>query len=189
MPKRIDLTGRHFGELTVISFSHSHIQPSKQKRAIWNVLCSCGVEKKMSTSTLISGKTVSCGHVGLRNRINARKLPQGVAEANYLYSAYRKRAEYNGFDFLLTKDHFKELTQSNCHYCNSELSQMRKTRRTDDYVYKYNGIDRINSSLGYIPANVVPCCAICNMMKNDLPQEVFLNHVKRIAENADYSRI
>ena len=189
MPKRIDLTQRTFGELVVIGFSHSHVQPSGQKRAVWNVACSCGKIKKMSTSTLTAGQTVSCGHVGLENRINARRLPNGVAEANYLYLAYKKRAEYKGIDFTLNKDEFKDLTKSNCHYCNSGLSQIRKTKRKKQYDYKYNGIDRINSKLGYIEGNVVPCCSICNTMKNDLPKDVFLNHIRKIFKNANYPRL
>ena len=55
-----------------------------------------------------------------------------------------------------------------CHYCGSEKS---------------NGIDRIDSSLGYLPDNVLPCCKICNYMKNNHSYKFFVEHIKKIVEN------
>lgn len=31
--------------------------------------------------------------------------------------------------------------------------------------YTYNGVDRLDSSMGYTPDNCVPCCWECNNMK------------------------
>ena len=36
--KRLDLVNKKIGILTVLNYSHSHIQPSGQKRAMWDVL-------------------------------------------------------------------------------------------------------------------------------------------------------
>jgi len=44
------------------------------------------------------------------------------------------------------------------------------------------GIDRINSTLGYVLDNVTACCSICNTMKFTLNVDDFLNHVYKIAE-------
>lgn len=57
MSKRIDLTGRVFGRLTVIEYagSDSHWQ------ARWRCRCECGAEKVILGASLVKGHTVSCG--------------------------------------------------------------------------------------------------------------------------------
>jgi hypothetical protein len=47
------------------------------------------------------------------------------------------------------------------------------------YETDLNGVDRIDSSIGYLPENVVPCCGLCNWMKGDQTQAEFF---KRVAE-------
>jgi hypothetical protein len=44
----------------------------------------------------------------------------------------------------------------------------------------YNGIDRIDSSAGYVPSNVVPCCHDCNFMKGSLGYDEFFDRVAAI---------
>jgi len=47
----------------------------------------------------------------------------------------------------------------------------------------YNGVDRIDSTKGYIKDNLVPCCEICNKAKSNLDIEIFLNWVNRIKKH------
>jgi hypothetical protein len=47
-----------------------------------------------------------------------------------------------------------------------------------DFVY--NGIDRIDSSIGYVEGNIVPCCKACNMAKNTMGQDEFMLWVERV---------
>lgn len=51
-----DLTGEVFGRLTVMSR-----EPNKNERVRWLCLCSCGKTKIISTHSLRSGRTKSCG--------------------------------------------------------------------------------------------------------------------------------
>lgn len=183
MPKRKDLTGVVFGELTVLGFSHSYVQPSGQKRAVWKVQCSCGVVKECSTSNLLSKSTVSCGHVGAENRRKSRVVENSGAAKNYLYISYKKRAEYRNLPFLLCVEKFIELTEGNCVYCGNAPSNIRKGRGSAG-SYVYNGIDRIDNAKGYFEGNVVSCCGICNQMKMDMMYKDFMSHIKRIYENA-----
>ncbi|KAL6753706.1 hypothetical protein V8C86DRAFT_3139724 [Haematococcus lacustris] len=44
-----------------------------------------------------------------------------------------------------------------------------------------NGLDRVDSQLGYSDANTVACCPTCNIMKGERPAEEFLQKVRRIA--------
>lgn len=52
-----DLKDREFGELTVVSRAEN----SKAGKARWNCKCSCGGEKTVVGSDLISGKITTCG--------------------------------------------------------------------------------------------------------------------------------
>lgn len=47
-------------------------------------------------------------------------------------------------------------------------------------MLKHNGIDRLNSSIGYEVDNCVPCCYICNRAKAQLDDKTFLNHITKI---------
>jgi len=47
------------------------------------------------------------------------------------------------------------------------------------------GLDRVDSSAGYVFANVVSCCVVCNRMKLDHSQEAFIEHCRRIVRIAD----
>ncbi len=58
MTKHIDLTGRKFGRLTVIGFSHT------DKYKFWNCECICGKTTKVPTGHLNNGHTTSCGCYG-----------------------------------------------------------------------------------------------------------------------------
>ena len=42
-----------------------------------------------------------------------------------------------------------------------------------------NGLDRVDSNLGYTLDNVLPCCSICNYAKQDLRQDVFMQWIAR----------
>lgn len=177
--KRLDLKGKKIGMLTVLGYSHSHIQPSGQKRAMWDVLCECGVKKKMSTSTL-KGCTISCGCDFIKRRKQGfNKKPYGEANFNYKYLCYRGRAKAKKIEFSLSKEDFKNVILQNCFYCGSEKDTHHVSRSINGLFFS-NGIDRVDSSIGYIAGNCVSCCKICNLMKNNLKKEDFLNHIVKI---------
>lgn len=79
---------------------------------------------------------------------------------------YRKTDVDRGRIFDISFDWFKDIVESDCFYCG----------RYDNP----NGIDRLDSSLGHIIENCVPCCKRCNQMKWDMPLEEFKEHVKLI---------
>lgn len=47
---------------------------------------------------------------------------------------------------------------------------------------KLNGIDRRNSSVGYILENCVPCCPTCNFAKRQMSPEEFILHCNKVAQ-------
>ena len=70
------------------------------------------------------------------------------------YYTYRKRhkAKFGNIK-MISENEFLEITSHNCHYCG---------------VAGPNGIDRIDSTIGYKKTNCVPCCKHCNYVKGNL---------------------
>lgn len=55
MPKGLELKGKKFGRLTVLS------QAESRRCRRWNTICSCGKTKTILAGSLTGGKTKSCG--------------------------------------------------------------------------------------------------------------------------------
>lgn len=111
----------------------------------------------------------------------ANNLPEGEAAFNLLYAGYRHAADKRTLEFSLTKEEFKNLTREHCFYCGGEPRSVCKPRLPNG-GYKYNGVDRKNNRVGYIPENCVPCCGMCNWMKNTYTIEEFLSQCATITE-------
>ena len=60
------------------------------------------------------------------------------------------------------------------------MNSSSRSPQTGTYIY--NGIDRIDSNIGYEPDNCVTCCVICNRMKNKYSKNAFLLHVSKITK-------
>ncbi len=81
------------------------------------------------------------------------------------YGRYKFGAKRRGFEFSLTVEQFSLIISQNCSYCGSKESI---------------GIDRVDNNVGYSIENSVPCCTMCNMMKKNLPVEIFIEHCNKI---------
>ena len=89
MRPTIDLTGRTFGKLTVLSFSH------RRGKSFWNCRCECGTEKVVGYGSLVDGSALSCGCLRRENiqKINqARKCDGHTNHPLYRTWASLKRA-------------------------------------------------------------------------------------------------
>lgn len=82
------------------------------------------------------------------------------------YASYKCKSKGRGWTFNLDFLTFKKLVNLPCHYC-GETKIIR-------------GLDRVDSSKGYINGNVLSCCPKCNTAKNDMSYEDFLNHCFKI---------
>ncbi|WDU82287.1 hypothetical protein [Caloramator sp. Dgby_cultured_2] len=70
MSRRIDLTGKVFGRLSVIGY-HS---TNKRGKALWLCKCDCGNETVVIGENLRSGKTTSCGCYNREMSIKANRI-------------------------------------------------------------------------------------------------------------------
>lgn len=62
--KKIDLSGKKFGRLTVIRFSHK----DKYRHSLWHAVCGCGNKTIVRGACMKRGNTRSCGCLGDESR-------------------------------------------------------------------------------------------------------------------------
>lgn len=139
-------------------------------------LCECGNEIVVSNSHATEGRPYSCGCTNPR-----LKLLNDEASLRELWYGYRRGASDRGFVFELNHSKFREITSKDCTYCGAKPAKVSRARKGTKIPYIYNGVDRIDNTIGYTKDNCTPCCAVCNRMKFQLPQTDFIEHAKRIA--------
>jgi hypothetical protein len=146
----------------------------------WNCICDCGNRAKVATSKLISNHTKSCG-CRLQEYFASISLDEGEGATRALFRDYQINASRDNREFDLNLQQFKELIFSNCYYCASKPS--RSTKRLNNGQIKYNGIDRVDNSLGYTLSNCVACCTTCNLAKRDMEQTQFTSWINKVHFN------
>lgn len=169
----IDITNQRFGNLVAVSYAGK--DNSKDHYRLWSCQCDCKNIKVIAYRSLVSGKTISCGCIGRSNLTGGglNKLGEGVARFNDLFLLYQKSAEKRNREFSLTREQFRLLTQSDCYYCGQPPSQRIRAGKECNGDYVYNGVDRVDNTLGYILSNVRPCCKQCNIAKNTMTEQSF----------------
>lgn len=81
---------------------------------------------------------------------------------------------------IISLNKYSNLIINNCYYCGTKPNQIEEKFGTS---FKHNGIDRLDSSKGYILGNVVPCCSKCNLAKGLLSEKEFLSLIEDIYIN------
>ena len=137
-------------------------------------LCDCGVEFIASKRQLMRNRK-SCGCLSVDARF--KKSAPGIAPMRAKLCQYRNSAKARGLEFNLSENDFHRLILGNCYYCNRPPADVYKTH-LDSCVF--NGIDRVDSTLGYFIDNCVSCCRFCNMAKSDLSVDKFLDWINWI---------
>ena len=164
----IPLLGRRFGKLTVIKL----IEKAKHRGAHWLCLCDCGKETVAQGGNLRAGERVSCGC-----KAEDKISETGVSK---IFSNYRTGAIRFNRTFNLSREEFKKLILDDCFYCGIKPAQILRRQLSRKLQLTYNGVDRVDSSIGYEPGNCVTACMYCNRAKSNLPLEEFKDHIKRI---------
>lgn len=166
--------GQRFTHLTVVRF----VRKDERGRKFYLCRCDCGVRKIVQATLLRNGNTKSCGCKTSELKTIARTLPNNGASVGQIMAYYRGHAKKWNRPFELTRQEFEELIRMPCHYCGVLWSN-----RHVPGDFRYNGVDRIDSSLGYTVGNVVPCCVMCNLAKRNWSQARFLAWIKRVARH------
>lgn len=195
MRKAYDLTGQVFGRLTVISHAGTKGE-GKQRSNLWLCKCECGNEKTTLASSLKQGSCKSCGclhressarNIQKVDRTNNGKLLEGDQAAfNIVLRKYKDGAKARNLSFELNNQQFRKLIEDNCYYCGVKPSKTTTNRSKFKPVsIIHNGIDRIDSSIGYEINNCVSACHECNFFKKDAIYDSFLDRITKIFRYMD----
>ena len=119
---------------------------------------------------MLNGRTKSCGCIQRQSAsetaIKSRKRPYEA-----FYNQLMRNAKKRNLVVDILYEAFLEYTkQPNCHYCTDPVMWVeyreQNTRGSKVGRCGYH-LDRKDSSLGYLKANVVVACARCNWSKSD----------------------
>lgn len=175
--------GSKYFRLTVVEFSHQ----DNRYRRFYKFKCDCGTVKIIHGTAVTSGNTKSCGCLSSESKASKR-LSDNRGVINHIILQYKRHAKDRDLNWNLTYEQVAKTIQEPCFYCGTERSNHKITKSCKE-GYDHNGIDRVDSNIGYEPNNVVPCCKTCNYAKSDLNQKDFIlwaakvaNHTKAMAE-------
>jgi hypothetical protein len=135
--------------------------PFKSKKVL--LRCECGYEDWKFLSNISSHKSKGCRNCMFQT-------PEHKTYLMVLRTASRRSIKWE-----ISEEDWIKVSSQNCYYCGAKPSNIIK-----DYGYKYNGLDRVDSSKHYTLTNVRSCCRICNRSKSDLTEKEFKDWVKRI---------
>lgn len=160
--------GKSNGVLTCIEDLGSISRKNKIVHLLKARCSRCG-----KTSVICSDKMVSSTYHPKSCSYCVNDLQKEIADSKYLEARhFRNRlnsikggATERELEFKLTEDEVARLLLSDCYYCGDAIA---------------DGIDRVDSSVGYVITNVVPCCKVCNIMKNRFSLELFLEKINKI---------
>ena len=168
--------GDRFGKLvvqTIERISAGSLQSPDRTTIGARCQCDCGKQIVISLSRLRRGvKGCRC------QRITAGKsrLKGNVRGQSEAYSSLRLSAVKRDIPFTLSLENFAKIAEKSCYYCGIESS-----RKIDKYIF--NGIDRLDNSLGYSFENGVPSCKKCNLAKNVMAEPEFYAWVRQVYEH------
>lgn len=152
----------------------------KRKKPCYFVKCDCGSPiKSILKSTLLDKRhpVSSCGCLVKEKagfvsdrEIALKKLLYIKMKDRHVKTLKKSLKEFINFEDFCVR------IEEPCYYCGKTKSSYLKDR-SSNFVLYYNGLDRIDSSKGYSLNNTVSCCKNCNIAKNDLSIDEFINHI------------
>jgi hypothetical protein len=177
--------GAKYGKLTAVEILGIR-EYGKDNRMFFLFSCDCGNTIELPIKQVSSMKTRSCGCLKYEDRERQT--------AKYVFKSIKHGAKSRNLDFMIEFDDFLRVAKSPCAYCgdvdtknkwsyvgeSSSSSFLESVNNRNLYDLRINGLDRVNSSLGYTVNNVVSCCASCNRAKMDLSLDEFLLKIKKI---------
>lgn len=160
---------------------------NKHERPYFKVRCNyCNHEYESTYYNFIDKRRVgnSCKKCSNEQNKDYKTLSLNESQVGIVFSNYKSKSKMKKWEFELSRDVFRELINSSCHYCGISPKNIRKDsikeKRFIDMAAYTNGIDRIDSTKGYIENNVVSCCEDCNKAKRNLPYTQFLELIESI---------
>lgn len=184
--------GNRYGRLLVMEMLPP-LATDKNHFALARCRCDCGNETVTRGSNLRRGETNSCGclqkDTAAMYRKMARKCSIKEEAIKRKFNEYCSNAKKRDVEFSLSLNQFHHLCALPCNYCGDKPKEvLRNTTMRGIWVKLgtgvfMHGIDRIDSSIGYVSGNIVPCCWLCNQSKNDMTAAEFKSLIARQYEH------
>lgn len=143
-----DLTGMRFGRYVVVERVYDG-----KRRPRWHVHCDCGTDRVVYGSSLLAGRSTSCGCFAKENMSRIRKTHGGWADNDPLFNVWismRKRCSPSNKD----NPRYKYYAGRGITVCNEwqDFTQFRDWALESGYRHGLS-IDRIDGDKGYSPEN------------------------------------
>jgi hypothetical protein len=174
-----DLSGKKFEYITVIKL----IGSDGDHGTTWECLCDCGSKFIARGASIRKGHTKSCGCKSAILISKRNSLPPGEINIRQLFANYRNGAKNRELNFVLTLEEFREFIFKNCHYCGSLPNRLNVVEniQQENLIY-YNGIDRLDNTIGYQLNNCITCCKTCNYAKSSISYNDFITWINNLVK-------
>ena len=182
---KLRLAGQRFCKLVAIRENGR----TNRKNVLWYCECDCGNNITVRSAYLLSGRVGSCGcqNNRLRGPDNPRWSGYKGIGGSYWHKT-KQNAKCRGLELSITIEFVWELFEKQGRKCALsglplEIPVSDKSRRED--ITRFNAsLDRKDSSKGYTPENVQWIHKVINKMKMELPEDVFIEFCRRIADHS-----
>lgn len=144
---------------------------NREKISVWHKLHN-EANKERRHAQQKEYRRINKDNISERRKTGLRKLLRSKYNKVYLqkpvgrYCGYKNSARKRDIPFDLSMDDFMAFWQLPCVYCGGDIDTI--------------GLDRKDSSIGYVKSNVVPCCYWCNSMKSDKTILEFIGQCEKI---------
>lgn len=143
-----------------------------RKNKVWKAICKCkcGSIRRYRLCNILNKNTKSCGCLRWLSSTCKKTgvLPEHTPLVRTI-THYRNGARKRKLDWRLSITTITNILTSPCWYC----GKFSRTENKYGFTLKISGIDRIDSTKGYIKNNVRPCCTTHNKAKLDLTEKQF----------------
>ena len=179
--------GDVYNLLTVVD----KLNNDKQGNRVYRCQCACGKEKNVLGRWLLNNKTKSCGCARVRwaRELGVKQVGEKSPAARDTTSSFylnvandhkRKALSFRKLEFSIDIEAYAKLLKSNCIYCGHAGSNKKIYGKSE---YSYNGVDRVDSSKGYVDGNCVPCCKFCNIAKGSMSLNDWNQWISRLVKH------
>src|SRR5262245_40145334 len=166
------MVGQRFGKLVALKdLGKIRLSNGKFARYMFCV-CDCCSFTEVLVDNLKRGLSKSCGYC-------VKFKPECNNGLRLAYAHKKKSAKRDSIPFHLTFEQYKELILGDCHYCKATPKQRKLNYKADTITFlAQESLDRKNPYGEYSVDNCVPCCLSCNHKKQDMPYEIFMQHIR-----------
>jgi hypothetical protein len=149
--------GLRFGKFTVVGETKAY------GKLVWVCECACGNKTNMNSAAVHSGRKECPKCAGLSRRLGDVKI---------MWSGIVHRAKTLKVPLEVTWDELKDLLSAQNYQCALSGIPIALPKSSEEF---YNGVttasvDRIDSTIGYVPGNVQWVHKDVNFMKQSFPQ-------------------